>query len=178
MERSLQASAGDPSFRHHKALTFFLSYYREHLLDHTEVYPGVLSSLAALMTSPNAPLMAVLTNKPVNPSRRICDALRLTPYFFGNYGGNSFTTKKPDPEGLLAIWREAEQLGGERLQAHEIIMVGDSEVDIRTARNAGIGAWGCMWGFATSKMLAEGPDALAQNATDWLALVQAGDGVP
>ena len=175
VERSLQASAGDPSFRHQEALTFFLAYYREHLLDHTRLYTGVLSTLAAIRSSPDAPLMAVLTNKPVNPSRRICQALRLSPYFFLNYGGNSFKTKKPDPQGLLSIRREAEQLRGELLQANEIVMIGDSEVDIRTARSAGVSAWGCMWGFATTKMLAELPDALAHVAADWLALAQAAE---
>ena len=116
--------------------------------------------------------MAVLTNKPVNPSRRICDALGLTPYLFSNYGGNSFRTKKPEPEGLRTIWREAEAVRGDRLHPHEIVMVGDSEVDIRTARNAGVLAWGCMWGFATQKMLAESPDAIAHAAADWLTFAQ------
>ena len=170
VERSLQAAAGDPSFRHSAALAFFLNYYREHLLDHTHVYPGVFEALAALRALPDAPLMAVLTNKPVNPSRRICDALELTPYFFRNYGGNSFATKKPDPEGLLALWHEAEGLRGEPIRAADVVMVGDSDVDVRTARASGVVAWGCMWGFAVSKMLAEGPDALAQHPADWPAL--------
>ncbi len=101
-------SAGDALF--HRAFEFFLEHYREHKLDNTRCYDGVLDSLRAIRErNPQLP-MAVLTNKPVNPSRQICDALALSPFFFQNYGGNSFTTKKPDPEGLLTLMREAQEL--------------------------------------------------------------------
>ena len=58
---------------------------------------------------PEAPAraMAVLTNKPVRPAQAICEALGLARYFLNIYGGNSFNTKKPDPEGLLALMSEA-----------------------------------------------------------------------
>ena len=63
----------------------------------------MLDSLRAIRERhPQLP-MAVLTNKPVKPSQEICEALELAPFFFENYGGNSFTTKKPDPEGLLTL---------------------------------------------------------------------------
>ena len=168
MERSLQAATGRASYRHDDALAYFLAYYREHLLDHTHAYAGVLPALSAIHELSNPPLMAVLTNKPVNPSRRICDALKLTPYLFANYGGNSFATKKPDPHGLITLWREAESIRREDLHAQEIVLIGDSEIDIQTARNAGVLAWGCTWGFGTIKMLAESPDALAHTPADWL----------
>ena len=173
VDRSLQASPGSASAKHQEALSFFLAHYREHLLDHTHLYPGVIEALSALLALPKPPIMAVLTNKPVSPSRRICDALGLTPFLFANYGGNSFPSKKPDPQGLRALWREAEIARAERLQPHEVVLVGDSEVDVRTARNAGAKSWGCTWGFATAKMLAESPDALAQVPEDWLTLAQA-----
>src|SRR5271165_3908373 len=81
-----------------KAYRFFLEYYREHKLDYTYAYEGVLEALAALRTvhdQPGAPprAMAVLTNKPVRPSQAICEALGLAPYFLRIYGGNSFNTK-------------------------------------------------------------------------------------
>ena len=91
---------------------FFLDYYREHKLDYTYAYEGVLEALDALrlvhdqLESP-ARVMAVLTNKPVRPAQAICEALGLAPYFLNIYGGNSFNTKKPDPEGLLALMNEA-----------------------------------------------------------------------
>ncbi len=105
------------------ALAYFLDYYREHKLDQTYVYPGVFASLDSLRFEPGgaARSMAVLTNKPIGPSQAICDALGLSPYFFRVYGGNSFATKKPDPEGLLALIKEA------GVSAQETLMVGDSE---------------------------------------------------
>ncbi len=109
MRRALTAAEDLPNARASAASTeklfdhafpFFLSYYREHKLDNTYAYPGVLESLSRIRERrPNLPL-AVLTNKPVNPSREICSALGLERFFFANYGGNSFATKKPDPEGL------------------------------------------------------------------------------
>ena len=96
-----------------KAYAFFLDYYREHKLDYTYAYDGVLEALAALAHRPRparrarSRAMAVLTNKPVRPARAICEALGLAPYFLNIYGGNSFTTKKPDPEGLFALMQEA-----------------------------------------------------------------------
>src|SRR5579871_5168959 len=72
-------------------LEYFLSYYREHMLDHTITYPGVREALAAL----DGMAMAVLTNKPVRFSQRILEGLGLAGYFRFVYGGNSFETKKP-----------------------------------------------------------------------------------
>src|SRR3984885_9528822 len=89
----------DPAFLD-SALTYFLDYYREHKLDHTYVYPGVFAALDSLRTERS---MAVLTNKPINPSLAICEALGLSPYFFRIYGGKSFFTTKPYPKGLLAL---------------------------------------------------------------------------
>ena len=76
--------------------------------------------------------MAVLTNKPVNMSVKILEGLRLREFFRAIYGGNSFATKKPDPLGANTILRE---LGISGAQA---AMVGDSEVDVQTARNAAV----------------------------------------
>ena len=126
------------------ALAYFLDYYREHKLDQTYVYPGVFAALDSLRFEPGgaARSMAVLTNKPIGASQAICDALGLSPYFFRIYGGNSFATKKPDPEGLLALLKEA------GVSAQETLMIGDSDVDILTARNAGVWSMGCSYGLA------------------------------
>ena len=104
---------GDPEGDSHdeeyvaQALTFFLDYYRIHKFDYTYVYPGVLESLEAIRQAQPEILMAVLTNKPVNPSRDICNHFGLSSFFFQNYGGNSFHTKKPDPHGLQTLMPEA-----------------------------------------------------------------------
>jgi phosphoglycolate phosphatase len=111
-----------------RALEFFLEYYNLHKTDTTRPYPGVGETLERLRSAP----MAVLTNKPVRISVRILDALGLSGYFRSIYGGNSFPAKKPDPAGALTILRE---FGA---SAHEALMVGDSDVDVQTARNAGM----------------------------------------
>jgi phosphoglycolate phosphatase len=157
------------------AFTFFLDFYRAHKLDNTRCYPGVLEALTAIRTRhPQLP-MAVLTNKPVHPSREICAALGLAPFFFQNYGGNSFPTKKPDPEGLLTLLREAAALReaaghtAEPMAAHEAVMIGDSDVDIRTARAIGARAIGCSFGLAPHTLAAAQPDAIVASPAEWPA---------
>src|SRR5437879_4324882 len=91
-----------------RGLEFFLKYYREHKLDHTTVYEGIAEELVAIQNASNgAPRkLAVLSNKPVVPSRAIVEALGLRPFFSQIYGGNSFVTKKPDPEGAQKLLEE------------------------------------------------------------------------
>ena len=120
-----------------RALQFFLSYYELHKMDTTCAYPGVAETLEKLASIP----MAVLTNKPVRISVRILDEMGLAKYFRAVYGGNSFETKKPDPLGAKTILRE---LGAE---PGEALLVGDSEVDVQTARNAGMLAAAVNYGF-------------------------------
>ena len=112
----------------HRALRFFLAHYEAHKLDFTTEYPGVRETLEKLRGLP----MAVLTNKPVNISVRILEGLGLAGFFRAIYGGNSFATKKPDPLGANKILSELE------IPPAQAAMVGDSEVDVQTARNAGM----------------------------------------
>jgi phosphoglycolate phosphatase len=178
MRRALATDTGsEPSEEMlSKAYAFFLDYYREHKLDYTYAYEGVLEALAALRSvhdrrnahsdaQPYAPppAMAVLTNKPVRPARAICEALGLAPYFLNIYGGNSFTTKKPDPEGIFALMKEA----GARPE--ETVMIGDSQVDVQTARNAGAWSIGCTFGLAPGSLEAIPPDVLVDSPADWTA---------
>lgn len=142
-----------------QALAFFLSYYREHMLDNTVTYPGVREGLAALEGMP----MAVLTNKPVRFSRRILEGLGLAPYFRYIYGGNSFDSKKPNPAGMGVLLRD---FGAAPRQA---MLVGDSEVDLQTARNAG--TWCCCvtYGLGNSKLASHPPDLLVNSLTELAA---------
>jgi len=120
-----------------RGLQFFLSYYELHKMDRTCAYPGVAETLEQLASMP----MAVLTNKPVRISVRLLEAMGLAKYFRAIYGGNSFKTKKPDPLGARTILRE---LGADPRGA---LLVGDSEVDVQTARNAGTLAAAVNYGF-------------------------------
>ncbi len=137
-----------------KGLEFFLSYYRAHKLDHTTVYPGIPQALAAIRSSGNgAPRgMAVLSNKPVGPSRAIVEALGLGQFFSQVYGGNSFATKKPDPEGALQLLEES------GVRPEQAVIVGDSHVDIETGRNAGLWTIGVSYGFAPHTLRGAIPD--------------------
>lgn len=156
-----------------EAYRYFLDYYREHKLDYTYAYEGVLEALDALhkvhdqldsLERTNVPRrMAVLTNKPVRPAQAICEALGLAPYFLNIYGGNSFATKKPDPEGLLALMKEADAKPG------ETVMIGDSQVDVQTARNAGAWSIGCTFGLAPGSLELIPPDILVDSPADWTA---------
>jgi phosphoglycolate phosphatase len=137
-----------------KGLEFFLSYYRAHKLDHTTVYPGIAEALAAVQRSGNGTprKMAVLTNKPVIPSRAIVEALGLGPFFTQIYGGNSFATKKPDPEGARKLLEES------GVRPEQAVIVGDSHVDIETGRNAGLWTVGVSYGFAPHTLEGVMPD--------------------
>lgn len=137
-----------------KGLEFFLSYYREHKLDHTTVYDGVREALASIQRSGNGVprKLAVLTNKPVNPSRAIIDALGMGSHFSQIYGGNSFSTKKPDPEGALKLVAEA------GVKPEQAAIVGDSHVDVRTGRNAGLWTVAVTYGFAPHTLEVAAPD--------------------
>ena len=124
-----RALGGNPSEEELKrALAFFLVHYEEHKLDYTRLYPGVVETLAELKSLP----MSVLTNKPVKISVKILEGLGVAQYFRSIYGGNSFETKKPDPAGAIQILSEL------KVAPKEAAMVGDSEVDVQTARNAGM----------------------------------------
>jgi phosphoglycolate phosphatase len=156
-----------------RAYQFFLQYYREHKLDFTYAYEGVLEALKALKELHDAPggpshTMAVLTNKPVRPARGICEGLGLAGYFLHIYGGDSFSQKKPDPMGLRSLMEET----GAR--AEETVMIGDSQVDVQTARNAGAWAVGCAFGFGPQNLMETPPDVLVDTASEWTQALSSG----
>jgi len=160
VQRALGGSADESVFQ--VALDYFLAYYREHKLDYTHVYDGMKEALTAIRNSANgAPrIMAVLSNKPVNPSRAIIEGLGLGDFFAQVYGGNSFATKKPDPEGALTILKEA------GAQPADTLIVGDSSIDIETGRNAGLWTCGVTYGFAPHTLTATPPDVLLDTSGD------------
>jgi phosphoglycolate phosphatase len=148
-----------------KALQFFLAYYREHKLDETKLYPGVREALDTLHGA-GVP-MAVLTNKPVRISVEIVDGLDLTGHFLRVYGGNSFAEKKPHPIGIDTLSGE---LG---IALDGILMVGDSSVDVRTARNAKIRACGVTFGFQPDTFEEHPPDFLVDRMEEMAEIVLA-----
>lgn len=133
-----------------RALEYFLEYYAEHKLDYTQAYPGVPEALEIL--SDAGVKMAVLTNKPVRVSNGILEGLGLARHFERIYGGNSFERKKPDPIGVDALLKEL------HIPRDRTLMVGDSAVDVRTARNAEIKVCGVTYGFQPESFLDDPPD--------------------
>jgi len=142
------------------ALNYFLAWYREHKLDFTHVYDGIPEMLDAVQFHRGAGngsqqrALAILSNKPVNPSRAIVQALNLGSFFYQVYGGNSFSTKKPDPLGLRSLMDET------GAKPEETVMIGDSDIDILTGRNAGAWTVGVQYGFAPHTLDAAPPDVL------------------
>jgi phosphoglycolate phosphatase len=145
-----------------RALKFFLAHYEEHKLDSTCAYPGVPEALEEL----SGFSMAVLTNKPVRVSVRILEGLGLTKYFRTVYGGNSFETKKPDPVGVRRI---LEEFGVAPKQA---MLIGDSEVDVQTARNAGTLAASVNYGFGAHDRGAYPADVYLNCLTELVSLLR------
>ena len=161
VSRALGSNAREDDLR--RALQFFLAYYEEHKLDTTCAYPGVADSLAEL--SRKKVPMAVLTNKPVKISVRILEALGLATYFRAIYGGNSFESKKPDPRGANTIVSE---FGA---SPRETMLIGDSEVDVQTARNARMIAVAVNYGFGVHDRTQHPADLYLEKLSDIVPLV-------
>jgi len=145
------------------ALAFFLKFYRVHALEHTQLYPGVREVLHTLADEGHT--LAVLTNKPVRISTDIIHALKLSDLFLRVYGGDSFPQKKPDPIGIATLQGEV------NAGAHDTLMVGDSGVDVQTARNAGVRSCGVTWGFQPEAFEMDAPDYLIHSSRELLAVV-------
>lgn len=148
------------------ALEYFLAYYREHMLDFTTLYPGVRECLDRLRDE--GVRMAVLTNKPVRFSSDILTGLDIGEHFFRVYGGNSFEQKKPHRAGVDRLIEEA------GVPKERTLMVGDSGVDVRTARNAGIRCCGVTYGFQPEGFDEDPPDVLVDRPEQLTELVLAG----
>ena len=150
-----------------EGLDHFLAYYRAHKLDHTHVYDGVKEMLTAIRDRNGIRRqMAVLSNKPVNPSRAIAEALGLAEFFTHIYGGNSFSTKKPDPKGAHTILKETQS------SPEETLIVGDSSVDVITGRNANLWTCGVTYGFAPHTLCEAPPDVTIDKPHELARLLQ------
>jgi phosphoglycolate phosphatase len=155
VRRALGDPADEDFFK--QGLDYFLNYYREHKLDHTRVYEGIGNALTRIQDSNGRVVgrqMAILSNKPVHPSRAIVKALGIGEFFVTVYGGNSFSTKKPDPFGVNTLLKETQT------SPEQSIIVGDSSIDIVTGRNAGVWTCGVTYGFAPQTLSIAPPDVL------------------
>ena len=159
MQKAMGAGASEAEVK--QALEFFLAYYRDHAVDDTVLYPGVRESLERLHAA--GAQLAVLTNKPVRISNSIMETLGVASLLFRVYGGNSFERKKPDPIGIETLRAEVSA------SAEETWMVGDSIVDMQTARNAGVKSCGVTYGFQPETLAQCPPDLLVDRMEDFAA---------
>ena len=163
VQRALTAAGLDPDVE--AALPRFLDLYDQRLLVHTTLYPGteaMLDAVAHLAT------LAVLTNKPQHHTERVLEGLAIRQYFAAVIGGDTPFGRKPDPTGLRHLIEDAGAL------PEDTVLVGDSAIDLRTARAAGVRV--CLvrfgFGFAGAQAELNGSEAIADTPVDIPALIR------
>src|SRR6185295_5854441 len=154
VERALAAAGRNP--QEPGALDRFRAIYDRRLLTHTAPYPGIPELVRS--AAARAPL-AVLSNKPEAPTRVLLDAFDLSRYFRWVQGGDSAFPRKPDPAGLLHLVRAAGATPATTL------FVGDSMIDVRTARAAEVRMSVVLYGFGGLRgdLVLESGDATASD---------------
>jgi phosphoglycolate phosphatase len=149
-----------------EGFALFMEYYGAHLLDATRPYPGLVDVLDAAAARGVA--LSVLTNKPIAFSRSILDGLGITPRLVGVIGSDSLPVRKPDPAGLDAL-RALSNTSRERT-----LLVGDSNIDVATARAGGVAFCGVGWGLSPEALVAAGPERIVDDAAELLAVIERG----
>lgn len=144
----------------------FLALYDERLVHHTRPYPGIREALDAL--APLGPL-AVLTNKPLAPTRRLLEAFDLAPLMAAVLGGDGPLPRKPDPASLRHLMTQ------QATSPERTVLVGDSRIDFETARAAGTHVCLTRWGFGYEGFpiaSLRGDEALVDRPADLPAAIE------
>jgi phosphoglycolate phosphatase len=166
IQRGLEATGTAPEAQINRLMPDFLNYYRSHLADFSHSYPYVRETLEALLRQ--GCCLGVCTNKPETLARDLLDQLGLTHFFGAILGGDSLPVRKPDPAPLLETIRRLE---GTPAQA---VMVGDTAVDIATARSARIPVVAVTFGFGGPALTDHAPSIPIDHYSQMLwALAQA-----
>ena len=146
-----------------KGASLYRAFYSEHMLDHSRLYPGVKDILDYFKDQ----TQIVLTNKPNPFSQKLLESLGIAPYFAEIIAGNSSYPKKPSPEAVLSIMKR------EKALANETLFIGDSLIDIETARNAGIQVAVVTHGFSDEDELQSAfPDFIVEDFKGLLKWIQ------
>jgi phosphoglycolate phosphatase len=164
LERSLGVSATPAEVD--RAFDLYLPIYGRHLLDTTRPYEGVREALEALDALRPERSMAVLTNKPFRESLAVLQGLALDTYFRQIRGGESFSRRKPDRMGVDAL---IESVGARR---ERTLMVGDSRVDLETARNAEIPVSLVTYGIGAAEVASLSPDYIIDDLRQLIPIVE------
>ena len=155
-ERALPEDKKD---RAHELHSLFREYYNAHYLDKTRLYDGMKETLKRLRDS--GVILAVATNKPEDAAREIVWELLPDIDFVRVLGGNEHRLTKPDTAILIEI------LAALPDEENRVYMIGDSNVDVQTAKNAGIQCIGCAWGFrGREELVSAGADFIAEKPSD------------
>jgi phosphoglycolate phosphatase len=142
----------------------FLEFYANNIAVESRPFPGLIDLLEGYQG--NGVTLAVCTNKREDLSRILLDELGLTAYFRAIAGRDTFPVCKPHPDHLLSTIRLA---GGE---ARRAIMVGDSEVDVATAKAANVPVVGVTFGYRQAAMHDLDPDALIDHYSEFPAAIE------
>lgn len=149
---------------HEPVLATYHSFYAGHMLDHTRPYPGVREVLARLRGE--GMKLAVLSNKPDAATRRLVEALLPDVRFGAVHGERAGVPRKPDPTAALGI---AAELG---VGPGDCAFIGDTAVDMDTARAAGMYGVGVTWGFRdVEELQRHGARVLAHTADELLQVL-------
>ncbi len=139
-----------------EALDRFHACYRLRLLATTRPYDGIDEMLSRAATLAE---LAVLTNKPLAPAQRLIEAFGWSSHFISIIGGDGEAPRKPDPAGL----RQLMSLAG--VGPSSTMLVGDSMVDVQTARRAGTAMCVARYGFGNTRgdMTLQGDEWIAET---------------
>lgn len=141
----------------------FIAHYKPNIAARSFVFPGARACLDHLRAEGAA--LAVATNKPEGLAAALLDALALSDQFESLIGGDSLPVRKPDAAPLIEAARRAG--GGDRL-----IMVGDSETDVKAARAAGAPVAVATFGYSERPIAELGADAIFSDYAELPAIVQ------
>lgn len=140
------------------AYTSFRAHYKVHCTDLTAPYPGIPEALSRIQDA--GIHVAVLSNKADPEAVRLCN-LYIPGLFDSAAGEREGIPRKPAPEGVLSLMKDA------GADTSETLYVGDSEVDIETARNAGVPCLSVNWGFRdTDQLLTSGASMVVSSAAE------------
>lgn len=151
MERSLSKDQWD---KIEEAVPLFRSYYQDHALDFTTLYPGVEEILNHFRKKK----MAVISNKPENFSRAILKGLGIDTYFDLVLGGDSLPVMKPSPEPIYNV------LNHFKIKPQKAVIIGDGVTDIKAGKDARVLTCGVTYGFKKKETLqAAQPDFMVDD---------------
>ncbi len=158
MSRSLEGSGCDDV---EMAVSFFQKHYNNHLLDQTKLYPNGREVVKYFSKKKNA----ILSNKPISFVEKILTELNFLSLFDSVLGGDSLSERKPNPMGLQLLMTNL------NCPVKEVLMIGDSAIDIETGKNAGVITCGVTYGLGDPVSLHNSkPDYLIDNLSNLKSL--------